>query len=306
MKNYLLTFLLGWSFFLPLSIYGQDKKVEPLKVIASFSILKDIIEKVGKDNVVVEGIVGPNSDTHIYEPTPQDAKKLAHADLVFINGLGFEGWIDRLIEASGYEGNVIKVTENITPLHDHSHCKCKKEGHHLDPHVWHSIQNVMRYVDTIMEAFIQKDPQHEKVYRQNAEEYKKNLEELHKELKKRFAHIPKEKRVIVTTHEGFGYLGSAYDITFLSPVGVSTEAEPSPKTLASIIKEIKRLGIKTIFAENITSPKLMEQLSQETGAKVGPVVYSDALSDKDGPASTYLEMMTYNAEKFLESLMQAK
>lgn len=294
------------TFFLSLAFLFQGIVVhaEPLKVVTSFSILRDLVQEIGGNNIIVDNIVGINSDTHVYEPTPQDAKKLANADLVFINGMGFEGWIKRLIEASGYKGEVIETTSNIVHKQDASHSQCENKAHSMDPHAWHSLKNVIQYVNVITEGLIKKDPIHAAEYRKNAKRYKQKLEALDKELKTKFSQIPLDDRIIVTTHNGFRYFGKEYGISFLSPVGLSTDSEPSPKTIAQIIEKIKESGIKTIFLENITSPKLIEQLAQETGAKIGPVIYSDALSGKDGPASTYLDMMSYNANLFLQSLKE--
>ncbi len=290
--------------FFNLLFQEGSAKAELLKVVTSFSILKDLVQEVGGDNISVESIVAPNSDTHVYEPTPQDAKKLANAGLVFINGMGFEGWVQRLIEASGYKGEVIKTTDKIVHKQEASHIQCKNKTHPTDPHAWHSLQNTIQYINVISEALIKKDPAHAVQYKNNAQRYKQKLEALDKELRKKFSQIPLGERIIVTTHNGFGYFGKEYGITFLSPVGLSTESEPSPKVLTHIIDKIKKNGIKMIFLENITSPKLIEQLAHETGAKVGPVVYSDALSNEKGPASTYLDMMTYNANLFLQSLRE--
>lgn len=284
--------------FYPLNVLSSP----PLKVVASFSILGDLLTEVGGEYINLQTIVGPNGDTHVYEPTPKDATRVAEADLVFINGFGFEGWIERLIEASGYKGSVIVLSSKITPRYDSSHCKCKNQHHHLDPHAWHNVPNVKSYISVIEQALSQKDPNHKDFYRKNAKAYQKKLDDLELSIQSNFSKILPEKRVAITTHDGFGYFGDHYGIKFLSPVGLSTESEPSAKTIAHLIDFIKEHKINILFLENITSPKLMEQIASETKAKLGPILYSDALSDGSGPASTYLQMMEYNAHALTKGM----
>ena len=280
-----------------LSFYCQQVfSSPPLKVVASFSILGDLVRQIGGESIDLQTIVGPNEDTHVYEPTPKDVKRVAEANLVFINGFGFEGWIERLIEASGYKGPVVVVSSEITPRYDSTYCKCKSKHHHLDPHAWHNVPNVKSYISVIAKALSQKDPEHKDLYQMNAQTYQKKLDKIEHIIQKDFSEVPIAKRVAITTHDGFGYFGDHYGIQFLSPVGLSTESEPSAKTIAQLIDFIKSHEIKVLFLENITSPKLMEQIASETNANLGAVLYSDALSDASGPASTYLQMMEYNAK----------
>lgn len=279
----------------------------PLKVVSSFSILSDLVRAVGGEHILLETIVGPNEDTHVYEPTPKDAKRLAEADLIFINGLGFEGWIERLIETSGSKGKVVLVSSKIRPRIEDQKCACAQESHgsspyKIDPHAWHSIPNVHSYIECIKEELCQKDPLHREVYVHNAKSYQEKLKALDLKIHEEFRRIPEDERVSVTTHDGFGYLGDQYKIRFLSPVGLSTDSEPSAKTIAHLIDFIKSKAIKVLFLENITSPKLMQQIASETGAKLGPTLYSDALSDEKGPASTYLKMMEHNALSLIQGM----
>lgn len=279
----------------------------PLKVVSSFSILSDLIHQIGGDHIILETIVGNNEDTHVYEPTPKDAQRLAEADLVFINGLGFEGWIERLIETSGYKGDVIIAASHIQPRHDTQKCSCSQESHQEasskpDPHAWHNIPNVKSYLTVIERALSQKDPLHQKDYARNAALYQKKLEVLDQKIQKDFKRIPPNKRISVTTHDGFGYFGDHYGIRFLSPVGLSTGAEPSAKTIAHLVDFIKTHNIKILFLENIASSKLMNQIASETGASLGPLLYSDALSDEKGPAPTYLKLMEHNALTLIQGM----
>ena len=293
------SFLLFFSFFVCPCFAHEPKR---LNIVASFSILGDITKEIGGEFVDVITIVGPNGDAHVYEPTPQDAQKLAHADLVIINGLGFEGWLDRLIKASGYKGEIITATQNIQPRYDHTGCACKHGTHHLDPHAWHALENAKKYASTIQEGLSKKDPKHNSDYIKKRVTFHQKCDDLHRKTQKKMIHIPDKKRLVITTHDGFGYLGESYNICFLSPVGLSTDADPSAKKMAEIIDYVTKHNIHTVFLENITSPKLMQQIVDETNASIGPVLYSDALSDANGPAKTYLEMMAYNIDCLIQGM----
>jgi zinc/manganese transport system substrate-binding protein len=284
-----------------LSLSTVSYAATPLKVIATFSILADFVKNVGGDHVQVISIVGPDSDSHVYEPTPSDVKNIAEADMVFINGLGFEGWIERLITSSGYKGDVITTTDSVTPRL----VKNPAEPDILDPHAWHSIPNVKIYVQNILKGLQKVDPQNASYYSNNAKIYMDQLESLDLWVQNELKQVPPCHRKIITAHDAFAYLGKNYGITFLSPVGVSTEAEPRVQSVVKLIHQIKQHRIKTIFVENISNPRLSEQLSAETGAKIGGTLYSDALSSPDNPeASDYLSMMRHNVTLLKTAMME--
>lgn len=278
-----------------------------LPVVASFSILGDFVKNVGGDRVAVTTIVGPNSDTHVYQPTPADAKKVAGAKLIFVNGLGFEGWMDRLIKASGSKASVIVATKGITPRErtaaepqdddEKDQGKGKKHAHDhgpIDPHAWQSIANAKVYVANIRDALIAADPAGKAVYEANAAAYTQKLDTLEADTKAAIASIPADRRVIITSHDAFGYFGDAYGLKLLAPEGVSTESEASAKDVGRIIRQIKAQKVPAVFLENVTNPKLVDRIAKESGAKVGGELYSDALSDDKGPAPTYIDMVRYN------------
>jgi zinc/manganese transport system substrate-binding protein len=277
--------------------FTQDK----LKVIATFSILGDLVKNVGGERVEVVSLVGPNGDAHVYSPTPADAKKLADAKLVFINGLGLEGWLSRLIKASGTKAPTMVASTGIKPLKmEDEH----KPGHMVtDPHAWQSIANAKVYVANIRDGLSKVDPAGKATYETNATAYLAKLGELEKEVKAAIDKIPADHRRIITTHDAFGYFGAAYGMEFISPEGVSTESEASAKDVAKIIKQIKKQKIPAVFLENVSDPRLMEQIAKESGAKIGGTLYSDALSDEKGPAATYIDMMHNNVKQFAEALM---
>lgn len=262
---------------------------EPLKVVTSFSILADMTREIGGDLVEATPIVGPNQDTHVYEPRPSDLKNVAGADLVLVNGLGFEGWINRVIESAGYKGKVIVATEGLKPK------RMNHEGKEVsDPHAWHSPQNSQVYVENISKALIAALPEHKEAIEARTKAYQEKIKALDLEMNQAFKNIPLEKRKVITAHDGFGYLGQAYNITFLAPMGISTDSEPSAHQLAVLIKQINEEGIKAVFIENIANPKVLEQMVSEAGVSVQGTLYSDALSLPGTEADTYLKMMHHN------------
>ncbi|GJD97084.1 metal ABC transporter solute-binding protein, Zn/Mn family [Methylobacterium iners] len=275
----------------------------PLKVVATFSILADLVRQVGGARVEVASLVGPNADTHSYSPAPGDARRLAEARLVFVNGLGFEGWIARLIKASGTKAPVIVATRGITPIagpHDHSHDHSHADA--ADPHAWQNVANAKRYVANIREALTSADPGSAALYAANAAAYAAKLDTVEAEIRDGLAAIPEARRRIITTHDALGYFGAAYGLSILAPQGISTESEAGPADVARIIRQIRRDRVPAVFLETIADPRLMQQIARESGAKLGARIFSDALSGPDGPAPGYLEMMRSNLRAFREAL----
>jgi zinc/manganese transport system substrate-binding protein len=279
---------------------GPAKAQAPgkLPVVATFSILADFARNVGGDRIAVIALVGPNGDTHVYQPKPADAKELGDARLILENGLGLEGWIDRLIKASGTKAPVIVATNGISPQ------PMREEGRIAqDPHAWQSIANAKIYVANIRDALIAADPGGASVYRANAENYLGKLDALEKDVTAAIAKIPPARRQIITTHDAFGYFGTAYGFRFIAPEGVSTETEASARDVAKIIRQIKTENIPAVFLENVTDPRLVKNIATESGAKVGGTLYSDALSPPDGPGATYIEMMRNNIKQLSAALI---
>lgn len=269
-------------------------------LVASFSVLADFCSNVGGDRVGVTSLVGANADTHVYQPSPADGKTLAAAKLIAVNGLGLEGWIDRLIKASGSKAPVVVATKGIKPL------QMIEDGHRTtDPHAWQSVENAKIYVGNIAAGLTAADPDGASVYAANAKAYIEKLDALAADVKAAIATIPKERRRIITTHDAFGYFGAAYDFQFIAPQGVSTEAEPSARDVAKIIRQIKAEKIPAVFLENVTDTRMMERIARESGAAIGGALYSDALSPPDGPAATYLEMVRHNVKQLKNALTGA-
>lgn len=279
---------------------------QKVKVVASFSILGDLAKNVGGERVEVTTLVGPNGDAHVYEPTPADAKALCRADLVVVNGFGLEGWMDRLVQTSGYKGPVVVASKGIKPREMAEEEHQTTAGHHhkhkIDPHAWQDLSNGLIYVEDLTQALSAVDPAGASTYRANGEAYKDKLRELDQWVKAEFAGIPPQKRRMITTHDAFGYLGAAYGITIMSPMGVSTESEPSAGGMAQLIRQIRQEKITAVFIENVSDPRLMQQVAKESGITTGGELYSDALSKPDGAAPTYIDMFKNNVTKIVTAM----
>lgn len=284
-------------------VAGAENKV---KVIASFSILGDMTKNIGGTRAEVITLVGPNGDAHVYEPTPADARAVSLADLVIVNGLGLEGWMERLIKTSGYKGPVVIATHGIKPRdmvpEEKEHQHGAKYKHKIDPHAWQNLANGIIYIDDIAKGLSMVDPAGATMYKTNADAYKAKLIDLDKWVKAEFASIPAPQRRLITSHDAFGYLASAYGVMILSPMGVSTESEPSAGGVARLIKQIRQEKITAVFIENVSDPRLVEQIGKESGVTLGGELYSDALSKPEGPAPTYIDMFKNNVTKMVAAM----
>jgi zinc/manganese transport system substrate-binding protein len=299
------------GFILALCLAGnvtEARAENKVKVIASFSILGDMVKNVGGDRVEVTTLVGPNGDAHVYQPTPAAAKALSGANLVVVNGLGFEGWMDRLVQTSGYKGPVvvasqgIKTREMTSEENEPREHGAAKHEHKIDPHAWQALSQALIYVDNIAKGLGSVDPEGAATYQANAAAYKTKLNDLDKWAKAEFSSIPKAKRRMITSHDALGYLGAAYDLTIFSSIGFSTESEASAGDIARLIKQIRKEKITAVFVENVTDPRLMEQVAKESGVTLGGELYSDALSKPGGEAPTYLDMFKNNVTKIVAAM----
>jgi zinc/manganese transport system substrate-binding protein len=278
---------------------------EKVRVVVSFSILDDLVRQVGGERVEVTSLVGPNGDTHTYQPRPSDSQKLLRAQLVVINGLGFESWADRLIKASGYKGVTLVASKGIKALKADEHEGHNHGGHDhgaLDPHAWQNVAHVKLYIANIRDALISIDAGSAAFYQDNAKRYTAELDVLDADIKGAFAQVPKEKRKVITSHDAFTYYGDAYEIQFLSPQGISTDAEASAKDVARMIRQIKSERVKAVFIENMNDRRLMDRIAKETSAQIGGTLYADALSPMDGPAGHYIAMMRHNTKALAASM----
>jgi zinc/manganese transport system substrate-binding protein len=270
-------------------LYAEDR----LKVVASFSILADFVKNVGGDRVSVTTLVGPDSDVHVYAPAPSDAKKIADARLLVINGLGLEGWLPRLVQSAGNKATIVTASNGVAPL---------RHGSDADPHAWQSVANAKIYVGNIRDALIAADAADAAAFRANAERYLKELDALEAELRSAIEKIPPERRKVISTHNAFGYFAAAYGVEFIAPLGVSTETEPSARDIAALIQQIRAEKIPAVFLENLSDDRLIARIAAETGAKAGGTLYSDSLTGEKGPAPTYIDLVRHNIKALTSAL----
>ncbi|OAF17747.1 metal ABC transporter solute-binding protein, Zn/Mn family [Bradyrhizobium neotropicale] len=268
---------------------------ERLNVIASFSILGDFVRNVGGDRINLTTLVGADSDVHVYTPAPGDAKRVADARLVIVNGLGLEGWLPRLVQSSGGKAQVVTASAGIVPL---------KLGSDADPHAWQSVTNAKLYVTNIAGALAAADPDDADFFRAQAKTYLEKLETLDREVREAIAQIPLERRKVISTHNAFGYFAAEYGVQFIAPLGVSTETEPSARDIAGIIGQIRAQKIPAVFLENISDDRLIRRIAAETGARVGGTLISDGLTGEKGPAPTYIDMVRHNIKALTSALDQ--
>ena len=303
-------------------------KAENLKVVSTFSIVSDFAQIVGGKHISLTTLVGPDGDAHAYEPRPADAVALRNADLVLANGLHFEGFLPRLWRASGATAPIVELAQGarllrntpadrdedtVHPTDDHDHDDPTHGGgdaadhhhHHgeYDPHAWQAVSNAKIYVDNIAKAFCKADGQACASYRANARAYMAKLDALDRNIKEAVARIPPDRRTLITSHDAFGYLGREYGLRFLAPQGLSTESEASAASVAALIRQIKSNKASALFLENVSNPRLVERIAAETGMKIGGKLYSDALSTKNGPAATYLDMMQHNVATIRDAII---
>lgn len=284
--------LLLFAFCLPLSLPAAEKP----RVVTSFSILADMTRAVGGEHIQLNNLVGPDSDAHTYETTPDDARAVRQAQLVVENGLGFEPWLDRLVKSTETRAQVIQASHGVIPR------SLEEDGQTIpDPHAWNNLANADIYVDNIAKALEKLDPANAADYRRNAEAYLKQAHALLAYAKDKLGNLPADRRTLVTSHDAFGYLGQAYGLKLLAPQGLSTEREASATEVAELIRQIREQHIRAVFVENIKDPRLMQQIAEESGAKIGGTLHSDALAS-EGPASTYLGLYRSNIDTLYQAL----
>lgn len=278
-----------------------------LKVVASFSILADWVRAVGGDAVDVSSIVPAGGDSHSFDPDPATVARIAEANLILAIGIGFEGWLDRIVKASGTDAKVIEVSNGLTLLtgdEEHDHGAEHDHGDH-DPHIWGDVTNVIAVAGTIRAALADADPGNEEMYRANTDAYDAQLHTLDAGVRKQVATLPEDRRKLVTSHDTFGYYAHAYGFEIIGTAlgSFSTEAgDPSARDIAKLVDEIKASGVPAIFAENVVNPALMQSIADEAGVKLAPSLYSDALGQPGSEGDTYIHMMEYNTRTIVNAL----
>lgn len=291
MKRTALFLLLSMGFM------AQSVSAKTVNVVTSFSILGDMVQQVGGKHVNVKTLVGPDGDPHTFEPSPQDSAALANADIVVVNGLGLEGWLDRLIKASGFKGKLVVASEGVK-----THTMDEDGETVVDPHAWNSAANGAQYAQNIVNGLISVDPEDKEALRKSGEDYITQLTSLDDWAKKRFSGIPEAKRIVLTSHDAFGYFSRAYNVHFLAAQGLSSESEASAKDIAALIDQIKDDHVTTWFMENQLDPRLVKQIASATGAKPGGELYPEALSPQGGPAVTYTQAFKHNVDTIADSM----
>ena len=291
------------AFSLALALLASPlSAAEKLKIVASFSVLGDMVKQIAGSHADVTTLVGPNGDAHTFEPSPSDAKTIADADLVFINGLGLERWMQGLAKSAGYKGPLAIASEGVktrTMVEE-------EQGNNqtvTDPHAWQDLENGLIYVNNIVVALTKADPADEADYKFAGDAFAATLKALDANVREQISTVPRAKRRVITSHDAFGYFGAAYGVKFLAPEGLSTESEASAGDIAKLIAQIKREGIKALFIENVADPRMIEMIGKETGVKLGGALYSDALSPSDGPAPHYVDMFKNNVPKLIAGMM---
>ena len=287
---------------------------EPVQVVASFSILGDLVKNVGGEAVAVTTLIGPGVDAHTYDPAPADLVVLSKADIIFENGLGFEPWLDRFFASAQPPGARVVTTEGITPheagADDHAgEAQPEEDGAQehgqFDPHVWHDVANVIIMVGNIRDALVAADPAHAELYKANAAAYVDELKALDASIREQVGTLPPERRKLITSHDTFGYFAAAYgfDIIGTALGSISTEAgDPSARDIATLVTEIQEAGVPAIFAENVANPDLMESIAAEAGVTLAPTLYTDALGPEGSPGDTYIGMMQSNVTTIVDAL----
>jgi zinc/manganese transport system substrate-binding protein len=282
----------------------------PVKAVASFSILGDLVRQVGGNRVAVEVLVGPGSDAHVFQPTPSQARLVGQAQIVFSNGLGFEGWMTRLLNTASYKGRHVVASQGIKPIQaeqDHGdHQPGEKHGHQqddADPHAWQSVPNAVVYVGHIAKGLCAADAAGCDTYQKNATDYTAQLKALDADIKAAWGPIPAAQRKVITSHDAFAYYAKAYGVKFLAPQGVNTDSEASAKGVAQLVRQIKKEQIKALFVESISDPRLIAQIGRETGVNPSGELFSDSLSDAQGPAASYVAMMRANTTALTRAIL---
>jgi zinc/manganese transport system substrate-binding protein len=295
MRTVRLSYILALA--LSLMANATTATAKPLQIVASFSVLADVVREVGGDHVRVKSLVPPNGDPHSFEPSPDDAANLRDADLTFLSGEGLERWFERLAVASGYQGKPIVVSTGIRLRQ-----RERKGQLSDDPHVWNSPLNVEIWVENIENALRSADPADAADYKARADHYTNELKQLDADAHGLFDPIPPEKRKILTSHDAFGYLARDYHIEFMAPLGFSTESEASAADVAKLIDQVRSEHVRVYFTETSNDPRLVQQIAAATGALPGGKLYAEALSSPDGPAPTYLRMFRHNMNELAHAM----
>jgi zinc/manganese transport system substrate-binding protein len=272
-------------------------QASPPRIVASFSLLADMARELAPADAEVSALVGADADAHVFDPSPADGRRLARADLVIVNGLGFEGWIDRLVKVSGYPGPLVVASQGITP---------RQTDRAVDPHAWQDLSLGRRYAANLSAAFAQRWPARRAEIEQRGLAYQARIAQLDSQVRSWLEAVPRAQRRVISSHDAFGYFGAAYGVDFVAAQGWNTHSEPSAAAVARLIRQIRQDKVSALFIENISDPRLLERIADEGGARIGGTLYSDALSAPGGPADSYLQLVEHNARTLASALTAAR
>ena len=266
-----------------------------VRVVTTFSVLADLTRQIGGERVAVVSLVGPNQDAHVFQPAPLDVRRLSQAQVFVSNGLGMEGWINRLVGSSSFRGVAVVAASGVATI-------AGSDGAAVDPHAWHDPQRLQVYIRNISAGLIKADPAGRSFYQARAAAFSQRVATLDRWAAAQFATVPPARRKVVTSHDAFGYLGNRYQVRFLAPQGVSTDAEASARSVAALIRQIRQEKVKAVFFENMTNQQLLQQIASEAKVNVDSKLYSDALSEPGGPADSWEKMFRYNVTTIMRFL----
>ncbi len=304
--RYLLRGLLGILLSLTVSAcdrVGSDSSEDGKPdVVATSTIIADLTKNIGGDEIDLTSILQPGADPHVYEPVPKDSIYLEEAELILYNGYNLEPGLIKLIKAAGVKADKLAVGEVVKPL------QLDKGGKTTvpDPHIWGDAENAIKMAIAIRDALIKLSPEDKEKFTENAEELIDKLKELDNSITQQIATIPKERRKLITTHDAFQYYGRAYDIPIAGTlIGISTEEQPSAQTVKQLVEEVKRTGVKAIFAETTINPALIKTVAQEANVKLAPrELYSDSIGAPGSEGDSYIKMMQSNTQAIVEALSE--
>jgi zinc/manganese transport system substrate-binding protein len=291
-----------------LTLIPANARADKIPVVATFSVIADMVTQVAEDRVHLTTIVGPDGDSELYRPTMADAKTVAEAKIVFMNGINdeFEPWLEPLLKQAKFAGAKVVVSRGAKTISasEENTPSGKPKPAELDQHAWLDPKNGIIYVNNIAEALAKYDPENAAPYRARAAAYVDDLKALDTWAKAEMAAIPPAKRRIISSHDSLEYLAKAYNITLISVNGWTNNAEPSAAELARLTQQIKKERVHALFLDSITDPRVMQRIGQEAGISVGDTLYGDALSKPGGPAGTYVKMIRHDIEALKAGMLQ--
>jgi ABC-type Zn uptake system ZnuABC Zn-binding protein ZnuA len=279
-----------------LLVIAPNINAQKLKVVSSASIFNDMVKQIAGDLVENKGIVPIGGDPHVYEPTPSDASLVSKADLILINGMTFEGWINEVIDNSGTKGKTILITEGVKPI------ASEQYKNSMDPHAWMDASNGLIYIKNIYNALIEADPINKGIYLKNYRAYEEKLRKLDQYIQEQINTIPKQQRILITSHDAFSYYGNKYGLKLNAIMGISTEADAQTSDITRVTSAIKESGVPAIFIESTINPKMIQQIAKDNGVSIGGELFADSIGGEDSEGPTYFDMLKHNTDTIVKAL----